>query len=298
MATRSGRYVSCATITFIGVLLAVAPAAAQSPGEWQASAWQLWRIDVDGTNLEPLDTTPDDRCGSPDWSPDGKIIAYDVLSDSGGSYQVAVIRGDGTDRRLIARGSIPTWSPDGKLIACQGNGIQIMNADGSGYETRLGSAFSLRWSPRGNAIIAGIGNSLLLLDLATGKQQNLLSSTKTISHGYGISPDGLRFCFGSPSDGLSVAELDDQTMQVTTRQVVGTGTAYHASWAPDGKRVVFAWRPKPGDLTQLYTLDVDAKVPPKPLPGVDTTRQNVNPDWSPDGKSIVFSRPAPLTSLP
>jgi Tol biopolymer transport system component len=72
---------------------------------------------------------------------------------------------------------------------------------------------------------------------------------------------------------------------------VKKGTAYHASWAPDGQRVVFAWQPTPAALTQLYTLDVDSTDPPKLLPGIDTKHANVNPSWSPDGKSIVFSRP-------
>jgi Tol biopolymer transport system component len=280
------------------MLLSADFAVAQAPEEWHASAWQLWKIDVDGTGLMPLDTTPDCRCGSPDWSPDGSQIAYDVLDDTGGGYQTAVIQADGSNRRIVTRGSIPTWSPDGKLIACQSGGIRIVNADGSGPEVLPGSAHSLRWSPDGNSIVAGIGNRFLVFDLATGKQDMLFVSRSMISHGFGISPDGRRYCFGSPRAGLHVAELDEQLKLVAIRPIVATGTAYHASWAPDGRRAVFAWRPKAGDLTQIYIVDDDGNNPPRLVPGIDVTHQNVNPDWSPDGNSIVFSSPAPLSTPP
>lgn len=275
---------------FLTACLPSSPCFAQPPGAWQSYTWQLWRIDVDGANAKVLDETAGTRCGSPDWSPDGKFVAYDVLREAGGGYQIAVIRADGTDRRIICSGSIPTWSPDGKLIACQGNGVQVMNADGSGRESLPGSAFSLRWSPDGTTILTGSGNRFLSLDLETGRQRVLGASRARISHGYGISPDGRRICYGTPDDGLWAAMIDPKTQSIASRQVVKDGTAYHASWAPDGRRVVFAWQPHFGMLTQIYIVDVDGTDKPKILPGLDMRVHNVNPDWSPDGKTIVFSR--------
>jgi Tol biopolymer transport system component len=206
-----------------------------------------------------------------------------------------LVRADGTDEHTIGSGSIPTWSPDGKLIASQSIGIDILNADGTGYELLRVTADSVRWSPRGNTIVTGIGREFLQFDLRSGKQSRMFFTSSTISHGYGISPDGLRICYGSPNDGLSVATQDAHTKQFTLRQVVSSGTAYQASWAPDGRRVVFAWRQSPAEKTQLYTLDVDTNDAPRLLPGLDLSRQNVNPDWSPDGKTIVFSRETAMT---
>src|SRR5262245_21969137 len=39
--------------------------------------WELWTINVDGTGLKQLIASPGFRHGSPDWSPDGKWVAYD-----------------------------------------------------------------------------------------------------------------------------------------------------------------------------------------------------------------------------
>jgi Tol biopolymer transport system component len=253
---------------------------------------------VDGKDLAPLDVTPGIRCGSPVWSPEGKSIAYDVLAESGQGYQTAVVNADGSGRRFIARGSIPTWSPDGKLIACQAAGILIVNADGSGAERLLASSHSLRWLPDGRGIAAGIGPQLLVFDLETGNQRLLFTAPQAISHVFDISSDGRRYAFGNMNRGLFVAALDEEGKFQSMKNVVSSGTVYHVSWAPDNRRVVFAWRPAPGDLTQLYTIDVDASAPPKLLPGIDTSHQNVNPDWSPDGETIVFSIPAPLATAP
>jgi Tol biopolymer transport system component len=279
----------------LALVVGATSAMAQGTSEWHASAWQLWRIDVDGTNLRPLDVTPDCRAGSPDWSPDGTKIAYDTLCEPEGRYHIAVVAADGSDRKIVSGGSIPSWSPDGKLIASQRNGIQIVNADGTGAETLLARAFSLRWLPNGAGIVAALGPQFSRFDLASGQQQLYFNAPRAISHGFGISQDGRRFAFGSLNSGLFVAEIGDGTRPPKVRNVLPTGTVYHVSWAPDAQRVVFAWRPTPEDMTQIYTLDVDAGGEPKPFPGLDTSHQNVNPDWSPDGRTIVFSLPVPLT---
>ena len=79
-------------IALFKCLLGASAIVAQTGIEWQSSAWQLWRINVDG-GLKQLTTTPGFRCGSPDWSPDGQFIAFDVIK-SGQAWdesQISVI---------------------------------------------------------------------------------------------------------------------------------------------------------------------------------------------------------------
>ena len=54
----------------------------------------------------------------PDWSPDGRLIAFASSRNSGGIY---VIHPDGSGLRRVFRGpaSNVDWSPDGRQIAFQ-----------------------------------------------------------------------------------------------------------------------------------------------------------------------------------
>lgn len=292
-----GRWRRLWPLLAIAVLpLGASPAPGQPYSEWLASQWHLWRINIDGSGLEPLDQTPGGRCGSPVWAPNGKHIAYDYSNGTSGP-EIVTIRSDGTERRMIGTGGVADWSPDGKLIACSSRGTVVMNRDGSGRETIMEGGWCPRWMPHSNRIVSLVhqrGDSIWLFDLATGKRDTISFGPVSIFHGFDISPDGKRVCFGTTGSGIGIATLDERTMQATVRWLVDSGIAYHASWSPDGHHVAYAWQPTENDVIQIYLLDVDGNDEPKLLPGLDLTRDNVNPAWSPDGKTIVFSSSEPL----
>ena len=78
---------------------------------------------------------PPQVAGTPTWSPDGRMIAFNSLSHDGPrGYDVYVMNADGSDQRRLTRNvSFHAWSPDGRKLAFDGNGdIFVMNADGSG----------------------------------------------------------------------------------------------------------------------------------------------------------------------
>ena len=56
--------------------------------------------------------------GWPEWSPDGKRIAF--ASNRNSAYQIFVMNADGGNVKLVAntegRATAPKWSSDGKLI--------------------------------------------------------------------------------------------------------------------------------------------------------------------------------------
>jgi Tol biopolymer transport system component len=166
-----------------------------------------------------------------------------------------------------------------------------MNADGRGREKIIDHWGSPRWSPKGNriALISSRG-TIALFDCATGQERTIFGGSYSLRQGFGVSPDGLRFCFGDNQGGVGLATLDEKTMSARTRWLVKQGHCYHASWSPDGRRVVFALAPTDQGGDQLYIMDVDSDDSPTAVPGQDPTHTNTNPDWSPDGKTIIFCR--------
>lgn len=281
-------------VFLLALMLRVAAATTQAV----AQPWELWQINADGGGLRRFVDTPGYTCGSPDWSPDGKMVAYDTwkaghpLNES----QIAVIGADGKGRRLLGPGAMPSWSPDGKQIVCHtyatgydSDHIVVMNADGSGREEILNHWGSPRWSPRRHRIASILNNDIGLFDLATGREVRILRGPYAPRQGFAISPDGSRFCFGDSTNGIAVATLDESTMSTSVQRLATSGSCHCVSWAPDGKRVVAGWQPARAKFAQLYVFPIDAVAAPYPIAGQDTSRNNYNPDWSPDGKTIVFA---------
>lgn len=86
----------------------------------------LWSMNLDGTGLRRLTANGSDL--NPDWSPDGRTIAFARPSASGPSYALWLISPDGTNERQLtepphfddrryATDFQPEWSPDGRRIA-------------------------------------------------------------------------------------------------------------------------------------------------------------------------------------
>jgi Tol biopolymer transport system component len=265
---------------------------------------QLQVIQPNGKGLKALPCKADQTYGSPDWSPDGKWIAYDTWS-AGEDYtdaRIEIMRADGSEVREIGAGAMPSWSPDGKQIVAHTydspQTCVVMNLDGSGREVVVPHWGSPRWSPVGNRIVTAYpGSGLAVFELATGKEYRILPQHAP-HQGLSISPDGTQICFASRSStqggnaggALMLVTLDEKTMQASARALVKPGFFSHSSFSPDGRRIAFTWQPKEGqDIDQIYLVDIAGAQPPQKLKGQNESVENSDPDWSPDGKLIVFT---------
>jgi serine/threonine protein kinase len=82
-------------------------------------ALEIWTADADGSHLVQLTTAIGRAQGSPRWSPDGRLIAFDSLNQKGRSLIYVVDSNGGTPRCVssgMSNDALPSWSRDGKWI--------------------------------------------------------------------------------------------------------------------------------------------------------------------------------------
>lgn len=84
----------------------------------QTGSGQLWIADLDGSNRRQLTWIANWYAGTPNWSRDGKLIAFNGLRD--GNFDVFIIESDGGVPRPLTRSPAvdggAEWSRDGRWI--------------------------------------------------------------------------------------------------------------------------------------------------------------------------------------
>jgi Tol biopolymer transport system component len=84
----------------------------------------LSTVEIGDGDVRQLTRTPSDGEENPDWSPEGKRIAYERLISGLAliSYQVWVMDADGTDQRIVSEPEAqfdlnPVWAADATQLA-------------------------------------------------------------------------------------------------------------------------------------------------------------------------------------
>ena len=259
-------------------------------------------MNVDGTNVRKLADTPDGftQVGSPEWSADGKTIAFDTSRGSTTTSRIYEVNTDGTKLRDSGPGCMPSYSADGKRIVFTqpGFGVGTMDTDGSKRELVERTGWSGQWSPDGKFIAWGRGGNIIVMNVETKAQTPLLVGEQATLFNYthwnlGWSHDSRSIAFKgrnrkTKGEDIVVADIDSPDgFKVLLPSSQGVYVDF--TWHPDNKRVLFAMRSPVETMSQLYTKDRTTDEPPLLLPRQPAGWNVVGCAWSRDGKQIVFA---------
>jgi dipeptidyl aminopeptidase/acylaminoacyl peptidase len=222
---------------------------------WEENAFErnLWIADIASGEFHPL-TTAKKSSTNPEWSPDGKWIAF--LSD---------------------RPAQLTGSPEGKKQ------LYVISADGGEAQQLTKSendVNGLAWDPRSSRIAFS----------TTDPEPKALKDRKEKYGEYSVVHADYQMAHlwivDLPAGGAAAPE----PKQLTKGQDFSVG---EFSWSPDGTRIAFSAQKDPDliswETADLYVVTVDGGAVKKIVstPGPDT-----NPKWSPDGNRIAFETAA------
>ena len=224
----------------------------------QGGTSEIWLVDIAAG--APRRITSDGLPKSdPQWSPDGRWIAF-VATPADGRTDIFGVSSDGAEtRQFVATASgesAPRWSPDSSQL------LFLSDAEGP--------------------------DRLMVIDLESGEIRTI-SDTPASDPQW--SPDGESIAFVSdplPNDD----RRDNEDIFVVPAEggptrLLTPGTQryrdYAPSWSPDSTRLAFV--SERNGFSNLYTIGLDGR---NRTPLTDTELDQHRPRWSPDGRSIAF----------
>jgi Tol biopolymer transport system component len=224
--------------------------------EAQSSEVLVARVNVvDGTILEQPRriTSTAGASESPDWSPDGRWLAWRTVPPPFSLVVRDTVSGD--ERALSSVSNVgpgPRWSPDGRsLLVRAGEGstrglyivdVQSGTLRGPFLKTRPIGEYV--WHPGGRAaFLLDFRTGVSLLDFRSGSEKRVYTPPSGWSHGRGLalSPDGKKLAAVLIKDGtfvISVITLGTQVtreiLRIQRPDVISLG-----HWTRDGHSVTY-----------------------------------------------------------
>lgn len=244
----------------------------------------LFTVRTDGSGerqvTHPPAGTTDDQ---PDWSPDGKLIAFERCSDAAGCQAFTVAAGGGPPRQVHVHCqlagacdvSAPAWTPDGRLIVVLAQGREKVN--GGDRQIQQGS--------------------LELLDLARGTQRTIITRTHWAGdiEAPAISADGRTIVYTHANSWLSepagaaslyTVEIDGSANRRITPWKLGGGD--HPAFSVDGSILFRSYEDQETRQSQFMTVNPDG-TGLKQLTHLKDGTPVLSASYSADGRWIVYA---------
>ena len=278
--------------------------------------YEIFTMTADGTNLQNL-TNNAARDEEPEWSPDGRQIAFVSNRVSNGNGSIYLMNSDGSGVQALTTNELnsesqPLWSPDGNKIAFLGSikvhpapgglrlDVYVIDTDGNNLRNltaEIGDQnfvdfFNFSWSPDGKKIVVesdeydpvdkSYSDNLYVIDLSSSDVKQLTFNHANENPVW--SPDGTTIAFsvgiGRPVE-FNIALINEDGSNL---RELSSGT--HPLWSPSGEQLAFEQE------NRIYIMDADgSKI--RPIANFDGTCTNPlaitsSASWSQDGEKIYF----------
>ncbi|MFO7171830.1 MAG: hypothetical protein DIU70_002540 [Bacillota bacterium] len=239
--------------------------------------------------------------GFPDWSPDGRQIAFMrdgriwLLPAAGGEPRPITGAGRGWD---VA----PAWSPDGRRIAVvrldpeeEGPTRVVLVDPAAGREEEVLSTREpvgyLAWAPHGGAIAYTAGSRLEVLELESRRARILVRvgpEEDLLAGGLAWSPDGqwLLYAVGPRRPGVGRYNLFRVPAAGGTPEALTQDGGLMPALAPDGRRLAYRRPASPAGIVVMDLVTGTSAFWAQDSGGV----RHFHPRWSPDGQRLALSR--------
>lgn len=310
---------AAAASTATAIVLATIPAAAASPENgriafnevsFDESSIAIFTVEPDGTDIQQLtDPGAGHNTAVPDWSPDGRWIAYQRGLWDRIAWHVMVMRADGTDHTDLTAGSCraavcsaeggPDWSPNGGRIAFnrwddnEVASIYVMRADGThrhrvthppvGYEDDGYKS----WSPGGSRLVFGRysdrrDQEAVFIVHVDGTHLRQLTPWRTDAGHPDWSPNGRWISFDTHSHGGSQRICLIHPDGSGLRRITPAGVSWtRASFSPDGTMIAALRAPGEASENDVYVMELDGTMVQVVTASLSDERAEGTPGWGP-----------------
>jgi Tol biopolymer transport system component len=251
--------------------------------------------------------------GRPDWSADGKSLAYASCDTLGGGPCTLLLRDMATGRIRELRPKLqyfafPHWSSDGSSILTGGtdlkgrNGLYRINAqNGDAVLVSPREALGDQARNDGTRVYYRTGRTIVARDLTTGREQQLpqIPEDQQVSLSFSLSPDGRSIAritesaAGPRTRSLVVMPIDGgdarTLLRVKVPEDIFGAEARVPAWTPDGRALLVA---KSLDAefrqTELWLVPIDGSAPRRLAIEGDRLDPTGGFRLSPDGRRLAY----------
>lgn len=260
-------------ITMLG-LAVVGPTHATTPGRNgliafgadDGSGFEVYTISPNGTHLRQI-THQDGNAYRPDWSPDGRRIAFELDGPIADTAHVVIIRADGSHLHDLTTSELefqPAFTPDGDHLVyecgdCAGkDGIFIMRTDGTHRRRLTTSPFTdtgdhnAEVSPDGKTVtfvrnkVDAVLQALFAIDRNGSNLRRIVPYSSEVAIKHDWAPDGHQIVITTNGDypngkspNVATIRPDGSHLRMLTHYTGGQQGAFAGSYSPDGRWIVF-----------------------------------------------------------